>query len=287
LKVIGIVIFSLLSGFLTPSFSQELEPSPLPAGLSPSFRFKITRGLYPREDILTLSMEKNTQKVKNLHPPVLEKANRMGENEIRMEIMGGTVSDNYGKQVSGSAGVGFEFQHYFNNFFLDIQSRYAIYPQEYYFITPANELNRVAGGEHLIGVDGVLGFQIPVGYRFKLSPIAGVSGVAFILQDATNILLGPTIGMNLKKELLENFRINIRTSFTYDLFNESGDKPVGGFSYGLLDYSITFGLNRIFFGYRGEFLMFPSFTVKDITGVKTQFGINRRFYNLFFAGFVL
>jgi len=201
-------------------------------------------------------------------------------------ILGGGVSDSYGKQLSGIFGVGTWLEKFFTpSLFLSFSGRYSLYPETYHFFTSTNEERIQSGAEHLLNVNGFIVFSIVSRDIFTLSPLAGIYGTIFILGDATNILLGPSGGLQARVRILDTSDLNLRAAFTYDLLTESGEKPVGGFPFASLSYSVTLGIVRIFFSYSGEYLMFPKIERVDESGNVTRFAVNQRFYHSLICGY--
>lgn len=206
--------------------------------------------------------------------------------EISPFVLGGGVSDSYGKLLSGIFGAGARLNNFFTpSLFLSLSGKYSLYPQTYHFFTSTNEEKIQSGAEHLLNVNGFMEFSVVHGDVFRLSPLAGIYGNVFVLGDATNILLGPSGGLEAGVSIFDKTDLKLRVVFAYDLLKESGEKPVGGFPFASLSYSITLEIARIFFGYSGEYLMFPRMERIDESGNVTKFAVNHRFYYSLICGY--
>ncbi len=165
------------------------------------------------------------------------------EIEISPFIIVGGASDSYGKQLSGLFGLGMGINNYLTpSLFLSLSGRYSFYPEEYHFFTATNEEKIQSGIEHLININGFAEFLIIHHSIFSLVPLAGIYGDVFILGDATNMLIGPSAGLRAGLKVHHKVDLEVMGLFTYDLLKESGEKPIGGFPFASLYYSITIGI---------------------------------------------
>ncbi len=256
----------------------------------PSRAFKLMLDVPDGEHIFTFSVPPSVSEGVALRFELSkdEKKRTGAEREIEFSafILTGGASDSYGKQFSGLFGLGTGFHNSFtSSLFLSLYGRYSLYPEEYHFFTTTNEIKTQSGAEHLLNVNGFLGFSVIHDNIFALSPLAGFYGNVFILGDATNILLGPSAGLQAGLEVHDKVDLRGKVLYTYDLLKDAGEKPVGGFPFASLYYSITMGIADVFFGYSGEYLMFPVMERIDESGAVTRFAINRRFYHSLICGY--
>jgi hypothetical protein len=256
----------------------------------PSKVFKLTLDVPEGEHIFNFSIPRAAQTSVALRFELSSKDKKTISVEKKIAfspfVLGGGVSDSYGKQLSGISGLGMGLDKPFTDLlFLTICGKFSLYPEEYHFFTPANEEKIQSGAEYLLNVHGFIGFQVVNGNVFTFSPLAGLYGNAFILGDATNILLGPSAGLQAGVRIFDKSELKLRAVYTYDLLKESVEKPVGGFPFASLSYSITMGISRIFSGYSGEYLMFPRMERIDESGNVMRFDVNQRFYHSLILGY--
>lgn len=239
------------------------------------FTFSVPRTV-PFGLALRFEFSRDTKKQKSVEKKV----------EISPFILGGGVSDSYGKQLSGIFGMGAVLNKSFtSNLILTLSGGYSLYPEKYHFFTSINEVKVQSGVEHLLNINGFFGYNVVNGEVFKLSPLAGIYGNVFILGNATNVLLGPSAGLQARVKIFGKNALKLKTVFTYDLLKESVEEPVGGFPFASLYYAVTMGIARVFFGYSGEYIMFPSMERVDESGNVTKFAVNNRFYHSLICGY--
>lgn len=256
----------------------------------PSRVIKLTLEIPDGEHIFTFRVPASVPQGVAVRFELLREEKRKTEVSHKIEffpfVFGGGVSDSYGKQRSGIFGIGAGLNNSFTNFlFLSISVRYSFYPEEYHFFTSTNEERMQSGLEHLLNLNGFMGFNLLHRNIFSLSPLAGIYGSLFILGNGTNILLGPSGGLEAGVGIFDENDLKFRVIFTYDLLKESGEKPVGSFPFASLSYSTRLEIARIFFGYSGEYLMFPITERVDESGNVTRFAVNHRLYHSLICGY--
>lgn len=257
----------------------------------PSTACKIQLDVPEGEHFFTFSVPKGIPAGISLKPEVkvIAKINQPEEKrrrEIIPFLIFGAVSDSYGINPSFVGGGGIEIKYPFGNKpFLSLYGSYRAYSQEYKYFTVDNNTEIQSGLEHLLSFNSFAGYGFVI-KKFVLSPLVGILGNFYILGDATNLLIGPSGGIEAEMNLFDKSRLRLQTVFTYDLIKESGEKPVGVFPYADLNYTLTISLWRSFLGYSGEYLFYPEHERIDGSGTLTRFAVNKRLYHSFIAGYI-
>lgn len=254
----------------------------------PSKLFKINIDIPKGDHTLTFSVPRSSPAGVALRweeGGIREKEQEVKKISLDPYILTGVVSDSYGIKGGFISGAGAGMRYFLPPpFFLNAMFNFAFYPERYYFITQDNVIRFQSGVEHKLKIVSRAGLTLFNSESIKVSPVVGISIEAFIFGDASNLVLGPTGGLEINAEAFKGVKLKVMTAFTYDVLKESSSKPVGGFPFGFIDYSFNIGVKWLSFGYIGEYLLYPEFRRIDDSGSVTKYKKNVRFYNLFALG---